>query len=727
MATIVTRSGKGSPLTHAEVDANFTNLNTDKLELSGGTMTGNLSFGDNDKAIFGAGSDLQIYSDGTTGQIVGDVNITGTLTSDGLTVDGQAVISSSSFDPLYLRRTSAASTTLVMENSDNNGGAFQADSNGLRLYTRTSSSFDERVRLASNGDISFYEDTGTTAKFFWDASTESLGIGTSSPAAELHVYGSTTVARLEGNSTGVYLNFKDTGGDTVFIGAVGDNAYFETNGSERMRIDSSGNVGIGVVPSAWRSSTDAIQFGQSASISSNNNANAVSFTSNSYINSSNNSIYISTGKATNYYQYDGAHVWEYAGSGSAGATVSYSEAMRIDSSGNVGIGTSSPASILHLLGTDPKITLGVSGAAERAFLQYNNATSLLNLDSDGGTTFATNNTEAMRIDSSGNVGINNTSPNTKLDIIGSSTNGSGVVDTLRLRNTGTTLNDGPRLQFTSGTSTSGAAIGSQGKALNSAELVFYAGGNSERARIDSSGNLLVGKTSVGLSGEGSYFQADGAIVGTRDPYLTTDAVFYANRLVDDGNLFNFYKDGTTVGSIGVAQSGDRTYFSGGSYGIASDTSEATIMPCGTTGAGNDGVVDLGKSDARFKDLYLSGGVYLGGTGSANHLDDYEEGTWTATLTNITGGSLVSANYVKVGRLVTVFINFTCTAAPTANSSRFSLPFTPDGPNIFGHGSWSRSTVEGGVLEVQSSNAVCYFAESGSSSGTYIGTATYQTS
>ena len=65
MATLVTRSGKGSPLTHAEVDANFTNLNTDKLELSGGTMTGNLSFGDNDKAIFGAGSDLQIYHDGS--------------------------------------------------------------------------------------------------------------------------------------------------------------------------------------------------------------------------------------------------------------------------------------------------------------------------------------------------------------------------------------------------------------------------------------------------------------------------------------------------------------------------------------------------------------------------------------------------------------------------------------------------------------------------------------
>ena len=65
MTTITTRSGKGSPLTNNEVDANFTNLNDDKVEASGDSMTGNLSFGDNNKAIFGAGSDLQIYHDGT--------------------------------------------------------------------------------------------------------------------------------------------------------------------------------------------------------------------------------------------------------------------------------------------------------------------------------------------------------------------------------------------------------------------------------------------------------------------------------------------------------------------------------------------------------------------------------------------------------------------------------------------------------------------------------------
>ena len=52
MATIVTRSGKGSPLTNVEVDANFTNLNTDKLELSGGTMSGDID-GNGNKVLFG--------------------------------------------------------------------------------------------------------------------------------------------------------------------------------------------------------------------------------------------------------------------------------------------------------------------------------------------------------------------------------------------------------------------------------------------------------------------------------------------------------------------------------------------------------------------------------------------------------------------------------------------------------------------------------------------------
>ena len=69
MATITTRSGKGSALTHTELDNNFSNLNSDKVEASGDTITGNLNFQDNAKAQFGTTNDLQIFHTGTASVI----------------------------------------------------------------------------------------------------------------------------------------------------------------------------------------------------------------------------------------------------------------------------------------------------------------------------------------------------------------------------------------------------------------------------------------------------------------------------------------------------------------------------------------------------------------------------------------------------------------------------------------------------------------------------------
>ena len=106
---------------------------------------------------------------------------------------------------------------------------------------------------------------------------------------------------------------------------------------------------------------------------------------------------------------------------------------------------------------------------------------------------------------------------------------------------------------------------------------------------------------------------------------------------------------------------------------------------------------------------------------ANCLDDYEEGTWTSTLTNCGGSATVSStNYVKIGNVVTARIAI-ASGTYTLNSSRFTLPFTSVALQT---GTFAISTSRGGFLEAQASN-LCYFATS--DSGGVNCTITYITS
>jgi hypothetical protein len=222
-------------------------------------------------------------------------------------------------------------------------------------------------------------------------------------------------------------------------------------------------------------------------------------------------------------------------------------------------------------------------------------------------------------------------------------------------------------------------------------------GTTEYARFDSSGNLLVGKTSADVTTAGAR------IFPTGDAAFVTNssAPIIANRLTSDGDLAIFRKDGTTVGSIGV-NSSDQLFISRttGSQGIKFKNGGA--IPCNADGSDSDNDQDLGTSSARWQDLYLSGGVYLGGTGAVNKLDDYEEGTWTPVLTNYSGtyGSQVGT-YTKVGNLVSFsFYLETGTAAGAGNINVGGLPFaSASGSNRYhAYQGWANSWDSNGAVQ-----------------------------
>ena len=232
--------------------------------------------------------------------------------------------------------------------------------------------------------------------------------------------------------------------------------------------------------------------------------------------------------------------------------------------------------------------------------------------------------------------------------------------------------------------------------------------------IDSSENVMIGTTdsnptSSAVNVAGQSFSTTGGVRST----VASNAAATFNRKTDDGPIVLFRKDGTTVGSIGA--NGPRAYFNFNNtenFGLSSGTYSGSkgIYPSDSAGAFTDNVVDLGRGLNRFKNLYLSGGVYLGGTAAANHLDDYEEGTFTLTLGGVAGGPFGLGKYVKVGRLVHFQWYSSGTFTATASSASFTgLPFITAPSSYYSvfsafHNSYC-ATASGGYLDTNATSGV----------------------
>lgn len=378
-------------------------------------------------------------------------------------------------------------------------------------------------------------------------------------------------------------------------GSLGNMAFQNKEAVSVDTLVTTGNVGLGVSPSAWGSGFKAFEFGNSATQTGalfSNNTNDTWFVSNAYFNGS-NFIYKSSGYATAVEQIFGAHKWYTAPSGTAGNAISFTQAMTLDGSGNLMLGvTSSGAAFTIARSTFADISLrGGSNTASAEFVvsQANDSVAYVWNRANAATAFGTNNTERMRILSTGNVGINDTAPAERLSVIGN-------------------------IRFQTTVST---AVGSLSSTASTVDL-DAAGANSirfntnstERARIDSSGNLLVGS---GLSATARLVVASTTSTGEMRIQGSGTNSFYGSLYKDNGT--GEFRITQADGGVGM------TFYTGSSPSERMRIDSSGNVGIGTSSPGAKLAVASGN--VNLTDLYaLNWGVqstYIYGSSSAGNI------------------------------------------------------------------------------------------------------------
>jgi hypothetical protein len=542
-----------------------------------------------------------------------------------------------------------------------------ASSADLVFTTRNAGTRGERMRIDSSGNV---------------------GIGTANPATELDVDGDiiadgmtldgTAGSRLilgrgngqssikasgaDANANYLALDSSGGGGALLLNNYVSDNVWLATGG---------GSVGIGATSPNAKLHVSTGTTGTIAILEG----------------SSGRSLYTGTDGGGHYIESTGTQASQrvlriQASDGGSNYTQLFidgaNENIYTDSGTNVGIGTSSPSAKLdvagdaefadtvtisdNVAGTFEALVLNNSrnaqdeiGNAAKLSFQHNsvNAGEIRSVTTEDFSTSANRSadltfhtvhngtlSQRLTINDDGNVGIGTANPAAKLDVNGAT----------YLRNVIYGYAGGGN-QY-GGLSWDGTDEGFLFlKDSNVTKVIINSNGNSYL----NGGNVLVGKTADDNSIAGTTISNIGIVKVTR-----SDFTLLLNRLSTDGEIAQFRKDGTTVGSIGTT--GGDLYFADASYGGIKPLGDGyAIVPSTNSGADYDNAMSLGASSIRWKDLYLGGSVYLGGTGSANALDDYEEGTWTPAFSpqddiidTVTYDSVRFGRYTKIGDTVHVW-------------------------------------------------------------------------
>jgi hypothetical protein len=291
---------------------------------------------------------------------------------------------------------------------------FKSDNSATLMAIGDSSSIlggtpDQAATMFTNTNIPLTFVVSASERMRIDASGN-VGIGETAPQVLIH-----------GKSSDARLWLERPSGSHIEVGAGASSAFvynrvnaplvFGTNNTERMRIDASGTVGIGVTPSNWTlAGMTPLQI---------RNASFVGYLNNAYVGGNvyydTNWRYIANAGATLYSQFsNGEHQWANAPSGTAGNEITFTERMRIDASGNVGIGTASPAARLDVTGLFNGLQARFGNTAGRGLYVStalsggtNEGTSVIDARGAGGGALSlqTESVERMRIDASGNVDV----------------------------------------------------------------------------------------------------------------------------------------------------------------------------------------------------------------------------------------------------------------------------------------------------------------------------------
>ena len=504
---------------------------------------------------------------------------TGTVTANGRS----KFIGASEPFSIYLRYNSSTNGVYLGSSAADTLNAYDSAGNPFYAFSAASAIFSisgsEQMRLTSTG----------------------LGIGTSSPLGRLQVSGSdpSAIFASTNNSGGSYANllFRHTDGLgtayniaavqglTTANGGNGALAFYTAasynSNVERMRLDSNGNLGLGVTPTYWTPSWTALQIGYSGSIAGHASVNIFTLSSNASYEGA--PRYIQNGLAAQYQMSSGVHSWYYASSGTAGNGIAFTQAMTLDASGNLLLGTTSGSTNGRLTvyeTTNARLFLtdstlgttyggqvrgyGVGGNGGNLSLGsidanvYNEAIRVLNQAT--GLVFYTNSgvngvtTERGRIDSSGNLLVGTTTSIGPLTV----DSGSGATGFININSPALT-DANQTLGFSIQDGNHGVFLLKDGTGVAINELLFKEYGgvfkwiNANTSAVpmtlDSSGNLLVGTTASGGQSGFAVLKGGSGIqtsIEIAHNFGTASGVKYADFLYATGSIGSITQSGTTA-------------------------------------------------------------------------------------------------------------------------------------------------------------------------------------